>query len=205
MEFLIMRNPPSTIPRGARAAFSLVELLVVMGIISLLLVLGTAGFSSIFRASRLSSSGQLVQSEIMAARQQAVTFSREVEVRFFQTGSGTNRVWNGVQGFSVDGAGNWAALRRAVLLPDGVVMDEVHSTLLASAPVSGTTNFGSHGSQAYRAFRFRPGGNTQMALTTNNNTLILRGTGTGNPSSLPANFFAFVVTPINGKTLTFQP
>lgn len=200
-----MRKPSSTIPRGDKAAFSLVELLMVMVIISLLLVFGMAGFSSIFRASRLSSSGQLVQSEIMAARQQAVTFSREVEVRFFQTGSGTNRVWNGVQGFSSDAAGNFTALRRAVLLPDGVVMDEAHSTLLVSAPVSGTTNFGAYGSQAYRSFRFRPGGNTQMALTTNNNTLILRSAGAGSSNSLPANFFAFVVTPLNGKTLTFQP
>lgn len=206
MEYGLIMRHLSIAPRRKGTAFSLMELLVVMVILVVLATLGTVAFSSIYRSSQLSAASRLLQSEVSLARQHAITFHRETEVRFFQTERpGGGREWSAVQVFISDSTGGMKALRKPSLLPEGVMMDENLSSLLESAPLSGNADFGRHGSQAYRAFRFRPGGNTQPELTAANNTLVLRGTTSEAVASLPDNFIALVVTPLNGKTLTYQP
>ncbi len=190
-------------PANCNPAFSLIELLMVVAIIAIMAVLGSTAFSGISRGTRLTAAARLIQSEISLARQQAVTFHQEVEVRLFQTRkSGTNE-WNGIQLFMAHSPGGWSPLRRASVLEDGVIMDEARSKLLNAAPVSGSTNFGSHGVQSYRGFRFRSGGNTEPDLTTTNNTLLLRNAVPGQPD--PDNFIVVEISPVNGRVTTYQP
>jgi uncharacterized protein (TIGR02596 family) len=186
--------------RLASRGFSLVELLLVVALIGILATLGIMEFSSVVRGSRLTSAGRLLQSEISLAKQQAVTFHQEVEVRLFQTGG----TWNGIALVIRDATGAEKLLRRPMLLPEGVVMDAGQSPLLTSAPISNRAVFATHGEQDFRAFRFRSGGNTQPELTSTNNTLLLRGGTPGEGTNL-VNYRVVAVTPVNGKATIYQP
>ncbi len=188
-------------PKNRRPAFSLIELLVVIAIAGVLVALSTAAFSSIARGSKLTASGRQLQSEISLARQQAVTFHREVEVRIFPTARHGASEWNGLQIFACEGTNDWVPLRRPTVLPEGVTMDTNASTLLKTPPVMGSASFGSYGVQNYKAFRFRAGGNTQPDLTATNNSLKLQNSKQVSPD----NFFVIRITPVNGRVTAHQP
>jgi len=180
--------------------FSLLELLLVITLIGILATLGIMEFSSVVRGSRLTSASRLLQSEISLAKQHAVTFHQEVEVRLFQTGG----EWNGIALVIRDAAGTEKMLGRPVLLPEGVVMDVGQSPLLNAAPISDKADFWGFGEQNFHAFRFRSGGNTQPELTSTNNMLLLRN-NTPTEESPPSNYRILAVTPVNGKTTIYQP
>lgn len=181
------------------------ELLVVMAIIAILTTFGTMAFWEVARSTNLATAGRTVQSEISLARQQSLTFHQEVEVRIFQTLENGTPVWNGIQTFVGDSGGTWKPLRKPSLLPGGIFFDPGQSGLIAEPPVTGTTRFGRHGMQNYAAFRFRPGGNTQPDLGTNNNSLTLLVGSPGQGERQSPNFLVLSISPVNGRVTTYQP
>lgn len=72
------------IPSRKRQAFTLVEMLTVVGIIALLVALMTPALVDVIRATRLSSAGDGLQNRISLAQQSAVSRSTEVEMRFYK-------------------------------------------------------------------------------------------------------------------------
>lgn len=66
------------------AAFTLVELLTVVGIIALLIALATPTLVDVIRSTRLSSAGDSLLNRLSLAQQEAVARSKEVEVRFYK-------------------------------------------------------------------------------------------------------------------------
>ena len=68
----------------SRAAFTLVEMLVVMAIIILLTALVAPSMSGIMRGSQLSQGGQMLQDQLALLRQQALSKDRKVEVRLYR-------------------------------------------------------------------------------------------------------------------------
>jgi uncharacterized protein (TIGR02596 family) len=71
--------------RAARlAAFTLVELLTVVGIIALLIALATPTLVDVIRSTRLSSAGDSLLNRLSLAQQEAIARSKEVEMRFYK-------------------------------------------------------------------------------------------------------------------------
>lgn len=66
------------------AAFTLVELLTVVGIIALLIALATPTLVDVISSTRLSSAGDSLLNRLSLAQQEAIARSKEVEVRFYK-------------------------------------------------------------------------------------------------------------------------
>lgn len=103
---------------GRHYGFTLLELLVVMGIMTLLMSIGVAGFMGMRRGAEIRGAASLVQSTMMLARQQAVTKRRTVEVHFFKTTQA-----NGIRVFEVIPNVTTNLVHGDVLLPPGVEFD----------------------------------------------------------------------------------
>ncbi|GEP42201.1 Verru_Chthon cassette protein D [Brevifollis gellanilyticus] len=65
-------------------AFTLVELLTVVGIITLLIALATPTLVDVIRSTRLSSAGDSLLNRLSLAQQEAIARSKEVEFRFYK-------------------------------------------------------------------------------------------------------------------------
>ncbi len=74
---------PSSI-RARVQAFTMVEMLSVVGIIALLVALVTPTLVDVLRSTRLNSSGDSLQNRLSLAQQSAVSKSNEVEMRFYK-------------------------------------------------------------------------------------------------------------------------
>lgn len=131
---------------AGRAGFSLLELLMVVGIILVLFGMVTVGFNSILQSSRMEQAGRIVVDEINLARQTAMTKNRSVEIRFLREvrRDGTRaepvfwRMQVGVRGRTEDA--EFEPLKGATQLPQGVALapEGALSSLLAGGggPVS---------------------------------------------------------------------
>lgn len=70
--------------RARRGAFTLVEMITVVGIISLLIALAAPALIDVVRSTRLNSAGDALVNRISLAQQSAVSLSSEVEIRFYK-------------------------------------------------------------------------------------------------------------------------
>lgn len=86
-------DPVFLVSRGrlCAAGFTLLELLVVMGIMLLLMGTGVAGYFGMRRGAEMRGASSMVQTTLMLARQQAITKRRTVDVNFLQRGE-TNSI-----------------------------------------------------------------------------------------------------------------
>lgn len=81
IHFRRLSSPPD---RSARAGFTLVEMLTVVGIITLLIALTAPTLVDVIRSTRLNSAGDSLVNRISLAQQSAIGLSAEVEVRFYK-------------------------------------------------------------------------------------------------------------------------
>ncbi len=88
---MMLRNQVSMRQKTCRSrfGFTLLELLIVMGIMVLLMSIGVAGFLGIRRGAELRGAVNSVRTTLMLARQQAVTKRCNVVIKFIQV-AGTN-------------------------------------------------------------------------------------------------------------------
>jgi uncharacterized protein (TIGR02596 family) len=114
------------------AAFSLVELLVVMAIIALMVTLGLPALVGVFKGSALNQGGQLIQDQLTYYRQFALANNCPVEVRIYKyidpNIPGDIGQYRAIQGFSMTQASGSltftkTALDRAMRLPSPVIID----------------------------------------------------------------------------------
>lgn len=166
-------------PRSGRApAFSLVELLVVVGIIALLAALVVPSIASLGGAYSLTRQGQLLHDQIVLARQVATSRNRNIEVLLTQTNSN----W-AVQLWQIDTDGGPAvAVGKRMPFAENIIMDTSRSPLLTNE------------------LRFHPNGRLAGQLDNSNNFLTLQ-LRQGSSS----NFFTLQVNPVTGRVATFRP
>ncbi|HYF37428.1 MAG TPA: Verru_Chthon cassette protein D [Prosthecobacter sp.] len=70
--------------RQHRGAFTLVEMLTVVGIIAMLVALVTPALVDVIRSTRLNAAGDGLVNRLSLAQQSAVSLGQEVEIRFYQ-------------------------------------------------------------------------------------------------------------------------
>jgi len=146
-------------------AFSLLELLAVIGIISVLLALSVPAFTSISRGNSLSFSAQSVGDGLILARQEASTRNRRAEIRFLKLPSRASSVdgFHALQVWLADDLGIMKAYGRPILLPLDVIIlaSNDRSPLLNSPTVSSGIMQVSGETAAYTALPILASGNLE--------------------------------------------
>lgn len=211
---------PNAPHRRTRAAFTLFELLMVMGIVLIIGVLAIPALSSVKRSTALTRAEDEILGELSLARQHAISVNRDVEVRFYRVreSAAPSAPWRfrAVQAYTYDAAGAATPLRIVRMLPREVVIDSgtTLSTLLAAArkkawsaddPQPVVPGYGTD-YEAW-AFRFRPEGGTDLTPFPATPWFItLHDAGLGDSlATPPANYASIVVDPVSGQMSSFRP
>jgi len=207
-----------------RAAFSLIEVLVVLSIIGVLTVLLIPASNSVLRTYKLSSASQTLVGQLTMARQLAVTRGHAVQVRLYylpdynqDAASGTPAVFRGMQCFTEgeavsSGAGYdtpLTAVTKPVFFNDPVVLldDNSKSTLLSlakSAPTADRKLPNYQTNYKYVSFRFKPDGQTDLLDTQTGLTLMLKGDAL-DANGIPANFRSIEIDIHSGSVRSYSP
>jgi uncharacterized protein (TIGR02596 family) len=192
------------------AAFTLMELLVAVGIIALLAVMAIPAFNHLLRAGQLAGGGRMLIDEIAFARQTALSRNLPVEVRIYKLPphnrvTGGASTWRGFQAVEI-GAGGEKPLGNPKYLPTGVIIapDEDRSSMLTLGERTPAANLGEYSTAnvRYVALRFSPSGTANL---TNANNFLTLVTERDKPLSAGANFVTVQVNPVTGAVRSFRP
>jgi len=186
--------------------FSLIELLVVVAIVVILAAVTVPATSSALRGASLNQAGQLVSDQLSVARQEAVSKSQDVEVRFYRMTNGLVSGWKGLRIVRIEQTPTGPVTNpvgRFVSLPDSVMISESSSLspLMMNATAQ-SENMGSRGQLSYRAFRFRPNGGLEVGVGSNNFVTLVNMQDIG---ASPANFYTIQINPLSGKATVYRP
>ncbi len=216
-------------PRTPSRAFTLVEMLVVLAIIVIVSALAIPMIQGTTRAYQLNATGQAMINQLTLARQNALSSSHLVEVRFYQLpdynqpSTGSPSVYRAMQCLTegdptASGSITLTALSKPFLFPVPVVLSTTTSPnnvspLLSAAPTPPSStdpllpNYGSN--YKYSAFHFKPDGSTDLTNSSagtpqNSITLVLENDKAG-ASGLPANYETLQIDPVIGSVRRFLP
>lgn len=203
---------------ASSAAFTLIELLIVITICGLLLALAVPATNSILSAHQVTTGTQMVVDEISLARQVAITRNRMVEVRFYDFASADrgDAVTPEVSAFEsvVYDETNVKATPLAAVqhLPGGVLISKEAALSSLLGPTRKKTNWTADDPKrdlprgigsSYEAYvlRFRPDGSTDLGA--GSWFLTLHGSREG--GSPPPNHAALQIDPHNGSLRLYRP
>lgn len=186
-------------------AVSLIEILTVLAVIGIMAVIATPAVSSLVRSSSLNSAGLMIADQFALARQEAVSKSRDIEVRFYFLTNGISPGWRGIQLWLLEQTPTGPVTRpcsRLAVIPDGTLISTNLSPLLTAAPYSGSVTLPSRGPASFRSFRFRANGSPENAIGTNNFITVIN---TGNADPAPQNYYTIQLNAVTGKATIFRP
>lgn len=213
-------NAAPKVAKQTGAAFSLVELLTVIGILAILAAVGASAFRS-GRGYSLVMGANLIIDELNLARQTALSQNRLVEMRLYNLPA------------DVGGAQQFRAFRTMIYdattatvkplgklrrLPTGVIMvnDPNFSTVLAPAnpfPAAGATdNLPTANNVSYKAVPFLPSGGTALNINGTSATadtwfisLKYENDPIASATRPAADFITIQIDPSTGRAKTFRP
>lgn len=217
----------------ATSAFTLIEVLAVLGIMALIAVLALPAAGTVLRGSQLTQGAQTVSEQLGLARQLALSSNHKVEVRFYQfadsqapgESTGTPSTWKfrAMQTFQIDESGVATPLGKMQMVPASIIIDSgasLSSVLDAGAtPSLQKTWYPSKGDPQVSlprnvginynccAFRFLPSGATTLPAS-GQWFLTLHNINDGDKlamNSKQVNFVTIQIDPSNGHLRTFQP
>jgi uncharacterized protein (TIGR02596 family) len=201
---------------SSRRGWSLAEMLVVITVVGFLLAMAAPNLFSLLRASELSSQGEVMRNWLAQAQQQALSTGSDVEVRFYNFHDVASAQivdeYRACQYFQYNDQGELAPLVEVYRLNDPVMFSRPLSSLLdpskpglSTGTVDAVTYFGSGlevARVAYRSFRFRPDGSTDLPK---NEQWYLTMVADEGASPTPRNFFCIQVDPYNGSVREYRP
>jgi uncharacterized protein (TIGR02596 family) len=217
----------SPLKRNTRAGFSLIEMIVVVGIIALIASFAVPAASTVIRGSQLTQASQVLSDQISLARQQAITKNRSVEVRFYRFGDNeqpgedpTNPKsgkFRAIQLFEVLETGTAIPMGKISRLPSSVVINDGKLTTLIDGegkssqapklptPTDPELPRGVKKNYEFVSFRFLPDGSTNLVPTENWYATLHDLTSRIEGDTPPANFFTIQVDPVSGTTKKYRP
>ena len=211
-----------------QSAFSLIELLVVIAIIGIIGAFAVPAAGQLLKGSSLTQAANLLSDQTAAARQQALTRNRSIEVRFFsftdpeQPGE-TTPYYRALQYFEIADGGIPNPTGRYVRFPNSIIMssDAALSSVLNDTANHPVTNPSANDpdlprgvgrSYTYVSFRFQPDGTTTLSATGGpSNGLwfitchLLNDIGKATGGNPPPNFFTWMIDPVSGSTKVLRP
>ena len=211
-----------------QSAFSLIELLVVIAIIGIIGAFAVPAAGQLLKGSSLTQAANLLSDQTAAARQQALTRNRSIEVRFFsftdpeQPGE-TTPYYRALQYFEIADGGIPNPTGRYVRFPNSIIMssDAALSSVLNDTANHPVTNPSANDpdlprgvgrNYKYVSFRFQPDGATNLSPTGGpSNGLwfitchLLNDIGRATGGKPPPNFFTWMIDPVSGGTKVLRP
>jgi uncharacterized protein (TIGR02596 family) len=195
--------------------FSLVEIMVVMGIIGVLALAAIPAFQQVTRGSNFTTSGQILGDYLALARQTALTRNRPVEVRFYllPENGGSNAHYRAFQLFLKKDDSVSEPLSPVVYFPQPIILSDntEFTSLLGTSQAIGQgsdTGFSLPGvgtNYQYLFFTFKPDGGTSLDQVQKSYfTLVSKNVPAVN-GNLPANFVTVQIDPVIGKAAVLRP
>lgn len=218
--------------KSGKSAFSLIEMMVVLGIVGLLLAFAAPNLFSLISSNTLTGEGSVLRNQLTLAQQVAVSKNADVEVRFFRmadySAAQTEERFRAFQLYQYNQAGQLEPISTFFRIRAPVGVHESLSTILNTgsggatsvdkkygfdSPRSGsveapTGEGGSLKPTPYVSFRFRPDGSTDLPFRTGNKDTwyitLVQGEG-ALQSNDPDNYLCLQVNPYNGQVSEFRP
>jgi uncharacterized protein (TIGR02596 family) len=217
----------------ARAsAFSLIELMVVLGVVGLLMAFAAPNLFSLISANTLSGEGTVLRNQLTYAQQIAVSKSSDVEVRFYKASdpdaARPEEMFTAYRLYQYDQSGELVPISSLFRIRTPVAIHEGLSTLLNVRSGGATSEDRRYGFDSprtgraevqmgagntpinaeYVSFRFRPDGSTDLPYRTASKdtwyVTLVQGEGAVQSSS-PGNYYCLQVNPYNGQVSEFRP
>jgi uncharacterized protein (TIGR02596 family) len=215
--------------KTSRKAFTLVEMLAVIGVIALITLAVVPQVFSTLVATKLTSAGDSLVGLVSLSRQMAVSKNRNIEMRFYSYGENNGPASDNLvkaivvvelpEGLAAAPGGGAPAvqiptpLMETFYLPSGIAV--ARSPILSPILGRGTgqsrdiERFIRKASDAtYTAIRFYPDGSTDISqppnqsyFTVGEERLIVPSSG----AALPNNFYAVQIDPLTGRARVFRP
>lgn len=206
--------------RDSRHAFSLVEILVVIGIVAAISAATLPAFNQIIFGSNLIVSGELLRDNLTLARQTALTRNRPVEVRFYklQANDASSPEYQALQLFIKTNSATYEALTKVIYFRKSIILstDTALSSLFDTNKLNTATGEGNAAdfklpgigtNYQYLSFNFKPDGGTNLSQVKPQDcyvTLVAKTSAT-TAGKVPSNFVTVQIDPVVGKISVLRP
>lgn len=188
------------------SAFSLVELLAVVGIMGILFALTVPAVSSMMESNNLAQAGQTLADQVSLARQIASARNQTVEIRLIKRPA-SSPGYNAVQLWSAQGAAGLKAVSKITQFPKGTLIAG-DTSKLSQALAQFTTDTlpdPAGGTLPFASFQVRPSGVVTPTLTMNTLFLTVVAAKNAAATDFPANYVMVQVNPLTGTPVIFRP
>ncbi len=187
----------------------MIEVLAVLGILAVLIAGTAPSVLSMLNASRLAAAAETVTGKLNEAQGLALTFSTDVEVRFF-TGSGVDGERDAIQIFHLADpedlereADSFVSAGPREVLPEGIAFNRTKE-LSSLWRQPGVVRGGSGEDRSAAMVRFQPDGSTSLDGTESWFVTLVE-TSRRNSDSLPPNFATIQIDPATGRLEVYRP
>lgn len=196
-------------------AFTLVELIVVLAVISMLLAFAAPSLARVIAANRLTAAGEGLLFKISLAQQVSVTESRPVELRLYSYTADGEAGFHAYQLFFLNESGGAAtAMENPTYLGEGSVMiakgglspllDALNGGKESVVDVEPFKTLGAK----YQSLVFYPNGSTNIHLPLRSAYITMAQPGSfpaAGSNSTPDNYYTLQIDPVTGRGRSYRP